>query len=142
MNQVISLIATILLIATTTLTACAQTMTQQRVAAASDAHRGGGSGIYGNMIAAMGNAPSESRTYECVKVFDRSGERLIAKGECSGPWAAFRVPLPPDTYVVEAGGSWKSEGGKVHFQPDRKTVQITDGEWIDMGAPKLPGPVP
>lgn len=104
--------------------------------------RAEGSGIYGTMRAAMGNLRSNPPAYECIKVFDRSGTHLIAKGECSGPWAAFKVPLPPNTYVVEAGGTWKTVDGKVRFQPDRKTVQITDGEWIDLGAPKLPGPVP
>jgi hypothetical protein len=93
------------------------------------------------MRSAMGNAPSDPPTYECVKVFDRSGERLIAKGECSGTFAAFKVSLPAGTYLVEAGGSWKTVDGKVRFQPDRKPVQIKDGEWIEMGAPKLPGPV-
>jgi hypothetical protein len=87
------------------------------------------SGITGSMVAAWGNAPANPPTYECLKVFDASGQKLIATATCSGIWGQFRVALPPGRYVVEKGGR-------------RKTVDVSPGQWVTMLPPSPPGPVP
>lgn len=100
------------------------------------------SGIYGGMRSAAGNLPSSPPDYECIKVFDKSGTTLVAKGTCSGSWATFRVDLPPGAYIVEVGGTWEMVNGKPHFRPFRRTVQVANGKWTELKQPAPPGPVP
>ena len=89
-------------------------------------------GISGHMIAALGNAPAFSPTFECAKIFDESGQKLIATGTCSGTFAQFKVPLPSGRYLVEFKG----------IEPHRRVVTVADGKWTELG-PKPPrGPVP
>ena len=88
-----------------------------------------GSGVRGAMVAAWGNAPANPPTYQCVKVFDASGQKLVATGTCSGTWASFRVPLPPGRYVVDKEG-------------ERTTVDVGAGQWVNLSPKPLPGPVP
>lgn len=87
------------------------------------------SGVYGAMVAAWGNVPSNPPTYECVKIFDADGQRPVATGTCSGIWAQFRVPLAPGRYVVEKGGK-------------RTVIDVAPGQWVNLAPRPLPGPVP
>jgi len=99
------------------------------------------SGIYGNIVAARGNPPTH-RPAQCLKVFDSSAVRLIKTGTCSGMWGNFRVGLAPGRYVVEIGGNWRSVNGAVTFVPNRRTVEVSAGQWVKV-PPSLPaGPVP
>jgi len=100
------------------------------------------SGIYGSVVAAWGNAPTNPPTYECVKVLDREGKKLIAQGTCTGLWGQFRVPLPPGQYVAEIGGRWETVKGAVRFLPNRRQVEVRRGQWIRIAPPSPPGPVP
>jgi hypothetical protein len=100
------------------------------------------SGIYGTIAAARGNAPALPPSYQCVRVYDASGQKPVANGMCSGPLGSFEVPLSPGTYLVEIGGQWKSTNGKVHFQPNRQQIVIGPNQWIRLGAHPPPGPVP
>lgn len=101
-----------------------------------------GSGIYGHTVAAWGNPPANPPSTQCLKVFDSSATRLIATATCSGAWGDFRVPLAPGQYVVEVGGSWQSKNGAVSFVPNRKTVEVGAGQWVELAPPSPPGPVP
>ncbi|HEV3109711.1 MAG TPA: hypothetical protein VGY99_04375 [Candidatus Binataceae bacterium] len=87
------------------------------------------SGIYGAMVAAWGNAPANPPTYECVRIFDAGGQKLVATGTCSGTWAQFRVPLVPGRYVVEKRGT-------------RSVIDVGPGQWVNLAPRQLPGPVP
>ena len=100
------------------------------------------SGIYGYLTAALGNAPANPPLTQCVKVYDSAGVNLIARGTCSGMFGNFRVPLPPGRYVVELGGSWESRSGAVSFVPNRRTIEIKEGQWLKLAPPSPPGPVP
>jgi hypothetical protein len=102
----------------------------------------GDSGIYGHMTVALGNAPANSPSTQCIKVYDSAGARLIATGTCTGMLRDFRVPLAPGRYVVEFGGSWESKNGAVAFVPDRRNLDIGPGQWIKLAAPPPRGPVP
>jgi hypothetical protein len=101
-----------------------------------------GAGVYGSMVSARGNLPANPAPYECVKVLDGGGTKLIAKGECTGPWASFKVPLPPGDYMVEAGGKYVTAKGKVRFLPNRYTVVVKPGQWIKISQPPPKQPVP
>ncbi|MGH8012154.1 MAG: hypothetical protein ACREQ4_06635 [Candidatus Binataceae bacterium] len=100
-----------------------------------------GSGIYGTMVAARGTAPANP-SYECVRVYDASGRKLVATAICSGPMASFRLPLAPGSYVVEAGGHWESANGRAYFRPNRQPVEIGANQRLRLGAQAPPGPVP
>ena len=100
------------------------------------------SGIYGTMVTAWGNPPANPPTYKCVKVLDANGQRLVAEGTCSGMWGKFRVALPPGVYILEAGGSWEASTGGVHFVPNRRRVEVSSGQWVQIAPPTPPGPVP
>lgn len=101
-----------------------------------------GSGIYGRMVRAWGNAPANPKRYQCIKVLDEQQRKTIAVGECSGSFAQFRVPLPPGHYVVEYGGHWASVGGKVRFVANRYHITVPANVWIDLSAPAPRNPVP
>ena len=111
-------------------------------AASIEATPGIDSGIYGWMITGRGNAPSNPPTVECVKVLDSTGRNVVARGECSGPWRQFRVPLTPGSYVVEVGGHWESRAGAVNFVPDRKAVEVKTRQWVKLAPPRPPAPLP
>src|SRR5260370_2680643 len=89
------------------------------------------SGIRGSMVSAWGNPPANPPTYLCVRVFDATGKVLVANGTCSGIYSEFRVPLPAGTYVLEAGGRWDISSGKRALRPERKTVEIRNGHWVE-----------
>jgi hypothetical protein len=98
-------------------------------------------GIRGHLVGAWGNPPANPPTYHCVRVFDASGTRPIAEGVCSGIWAAFRVPLPPGTYVVEIGHRTRVNNGHRFSTPIRRKVNVAAGQWVDL-SPRAPtGPV-
>lgn len=101
-----------------------------------------GSGIYGYTIAAWGNSPANPPTTQCLKVFDSSATHLITTGACSGVSGNFRVPLAPGRYVVEVGGSWQPKNGAVTLVPNRKTVEVSAGQWVKLAPPAPPGQVP
>jgi len=103
---------------------------------------GADSGIYGSMVSAWGNPPANPPTYECVKIFDSTGQNVVAKGTCSGVWGQFRVPLPPGRYVMESGGSWETVNGAVRFRPNRREIEVKPGEWGKIAPPSPPGPMP
>jgi hypothetical protein len=88
-----------------------------------------GSGIRGAMVAAWGNAPANPPTYECVKIFDASGQKLVATGTCSGIWGQFSVALPPGRYIVEKQGA-------------RTAVEVARGQWADLSPQQPPVPIP
>jgi hypothetical protein len=100
------------------------------------------SGIRGSTVSAWGNPPANPPTYHCVRVFDGTGKVLVADGTCSGTYGEFRVPLPAGTYIVEAGGRWDTSSGKPVLRPERKTVEVRNGEWVDIIPHRLNGPVP
>ena len=100
------------------------------------------SGIYGSMVAAWGNPPAQPPTYQCVKVFDAAGRKLVATGTCSGTWGQFRVALPPGRYIIEKGGSWTAVAGAVKFVPQRTTITVGTAQWVNLAPRPLPGPVP
>jgi hypothetical protein len=102
----------------------------------------GDSGIRGAMVSAWGNPPANPPTYQCVKVFDASGKVLVAEGTCSGTYGEFRIPLPAGTYIVEAGSRWDNSSGKPMLKPERRTVEIRNGQWVEIGPRQLPAPVP
>jgi hypothetical protein len=87
------------------------------------------SGIRGAMVAAWGNAPANPPTYECVKIFDAAGQKLIATGICSGILGQFQVALPPGRYVVEK-------------QRERTTVEVAAGQWVDLSPREPTVPIP
>lgn len=107
-----------------------------------EAHGVADSGIYGSMIAARGNAPSNLPSVECVKVLDSTARNVVARGECSGPWRQFRVPLAPGSYVVEVGGHWESRAGAVSFVPNRRAVEVKPRQWMKLAPPPPPAPLP
>jgi hypothetical protein len=115
---------------------------QQRATSAPEGAIATGSGIYGYTVAAWGNAPANPPTTQCLKVFDSSATNLITTGACSGASGNFRVPLAPGRYVVEVGGSWQPKNGAVTFVPNRKTVEVSAGQWVKLAPPAPPGPVP
>ena len=92
----------------------------------------GDSGIRGSMVSAWGNAPLNSPTYQCVRVFDATGRVLVANGTCSGTYGEFRIQLSAGTYVVEEGGRWDITSGKPVLRPERKTVEVRAGHWVDI----------
>jgi hypothetical protein len=92
------------------------------------------SGIHGSIVSAWGNPPANPPTSQCVKVFDATGKILVANVTCSGLYGEFRASLRPGTYVVEAGGSWDNSNGTVRFKPNRQTVEIRKGQWVEIGA--------
>ncbi len=92
------------------------------------------------MVAAWGNAPSNPPTYECIKIFDATGRKLIATGKCSGTFANFRIPLPPGRYVVDQ--SINVRGKAAGAQPGSKTVDVGPGQWVNLAPKSPPGPVP
>ncbi len=100
------------------------------------------SGIYGAMVAAWGNAPANPPTYECVKIFDSSGERLIATGICSGTFAQFRIPLPPGRYLVDRSLLKPPPGAPLKAQPGSQTVDVAPGQWVNLSPKQPPGPIP
>ena len=100
------------------------------------------SGIRGSMTSAWGNPPANPPTYQCVKVFDATGKVLVAEGKCSGTYGEFRVPLPAGTYIVEAGGRWDNSSGKPLLRPERKTVEIRNGQWVEITPHRPNRPVP
>jgi hypothetical protein len=100
------------------------------------------SGIRGSMVSAWGNPPANPPTYLCVRVFDATGKVLVASGTCSGIYGDFRVPLPAGTYVVEAGGRWDISGGKPVLRPERKSVEIRNGNWVEITPHRPNAPVP
>ena len=102
----------------------------------------GNSGIYGHVTAALGNAPANPPSTECVKVYDATGVNLIARATCTGIMHDFRVPLAPGRYVVELGGSWEPKNGAMTFVPNRRTIEIGAEQWINLSPPSRPGPVP
>ena len=95
------------------------------------------SGIYGQMVRAWGNPPTNPAHYQCIKVLDDPQRKTIALGTCSGAFAQFRIPLAPGNYVVEYGGHWDSANGKIRFVPDRHHVTVPAGRWIDL-SPAVP----
>lgn len=99
------------------------------------------SGIYGAMVAAWGNAPSNPPTYECIKVFDAAGSKLIATGKCSGIFATFRVPLPPGRYIIDKGFTVQRTPPSGP-QPGSFAVDIAPGQWVHLAPKAPPGPVP
>jgi len=100
------------------------------------------SGIYGAMVSAWGNAPANPRTYECVKIFDASGQRLITRGVCSGMYAQFRIPLAPGRYLADYSQLREPRGIAPKAQPGSRTVDVSAGQWVNL-APKPPAaPVP
>ncbi len=104
---------------------------------------GGSAGIFGHLVGAWGNPPANMPATKCVKVFDASGTNLVTEGTCTGMWRNFRVPLEPGPYVVEFGGHWeRAPDGSTRFVPERRTVQIQSGQWMDISPPGPPGPVP
>jgi hypothetical protein len=115
---------------------------QQQAPSAPEGAIATGSGIYGYTIAAWGNPPANPPTTQCLKVFDSSATNLITTGACSGVSGNFREPLAPGRYVVEVGGSWQSKNGAVTFVPNRKTVEVSAGQWVKLAPPAPPGPVP
>ena len=100
------------------------------------------SGIRGSMISAWGNPPANPPTYQCVKIFDAIGKVLVAEGTCSGTYGQFRVPLPAGTYIVEAGGRWDTSSGKPILKPERRTVEIRNGQWVEIAPHGPRGLVP
>jgi hypothetical protein len=84
------------------------------------------------MIAAWGNAPANSPSYQCAKIFDATGKKPIATATCSGTYGQFRVPLESGSYVVEFDG----------MEPHRQTIEVIEGRWTELGPKELPGPVP
>lgn len=103
---------------------------------------GADSGIYGAMVAAWGNAPSNPPTYECVKIFDSSGERLIATGVCSGTFAQFRIPLPPGRYLVDRSLIKTPPGAQPKAQPGSQSVAVAPGQWVNLSPKAPPRPIP
>jgi hypothetical protein len=102
------------------------------IAFATSAVAGESQGISGHMVAALGNAPAIPPTFECAKIYDESGQKLIANATCSGAFAQFRVPLVSGRYLVEFKG----------IEPNRQIVSVSEGKWTELG-PKPPrGPVP
>ena len=87
------------------------------------------SGIRGAMVAAWGNAPANPPTYQCVKIFDASGQKLVATGTCSGIWGQFSVALPPGRYIVDKQG-------------ERIAVDVAPGQWADLSPKQPPVPIP
>jgi len=83
-----------------------------------------GSGINGAMVSAWGNAPANPPTYECVKIFDAAGQKLLATGTCSGTWGQFSIPLPPGRYIVVKEGT-------------RTAVDVAPGQWVNL-SPREP----
>jgi hypothetical protein len=100
------------------------------------------SGIYGAMVAAWGNAPANPRSYECVKVYDSSGQRLIATGICSGTFAQFRIPLTPGSYMVDKSLFKGQPGAAPKAQPGSIPVEVQPGRWLNLAPKPPPGPVP
>jgi hypothetical protein len=100
------------------------------------------SGIRGSMTSAWGNPPANPPTYQCVRVFDATGKVLVAEGTCSGISGEFRVPLPAGTYLVEAGGRWENSTGQSLLKPERRTVKIQNGQWVEIAPHGPSGPVP
>jgi len=100
------------------------------------------SGIYGAMVAAWGNAPSNPPTYECVRVFDSTGQRLITTGVCSGTYAQFRVSLAPGHYLVDKSFSRGLPSVPLKAPPSAIAVDVAPGQWVDLPPKALPGPVP
>jgi hypothetical protein len=94
------------------------------------------------MTSAWGNPPANPPTYQCVRVFDATGKVLVAEGTCSGISGEFRVPLPAGTYLVEAGGRWENSTGQSLLKPERRTVKIQNGQWVEIAPHGPSGPVP
>lgn len=100
------------------------------------------SGIYGAMVAAWGNAPANPPTYECVKIFDSAGQRLIATGVCSGMFGQFRIPLPPGRYLLDRSLLKNQPGVPPKAQPGSIVVDVNPGQWVNLAPTPPPGPVP
>ncbi len=125
------------------LTAAATEASPRVAAAAPEASpAAANSGIYGAMVAAWGNAPAKPPTYVCVRIFDAGGQKLVATGTCSGIWGQFRVPLAPGHYIVEKGRTHTVVQGVSKFVPQRTTVDVGPGQWVNLAPRPLPGPVP
>jgi hypothetical protein len=122
---------------------CATPQDSDAVATPMPTQGASSSGIYGHMVVAFGNPPTNSPPpTECVKVYDSAATSLIARGTCSGITRDFRVPLAPGRYVVEIGGSWEPKNGAMVFVPARRTIEVGQGQWVNLSPPSPPGPVP
>jgi hypothetical protein len=100
------------------------------------------SGIYGVMVAAWGNAPANPPTYECIRIFDSTGQRLIATGVCSGTYAQFRIPLPPGRYLVDRSLLKSQPGVPPKAHPGSLTVNVSRKQWVNLAPKQPPGPIP
>jgi hypothetical protein len=89
------------------------------------------SGITGTMVAALGNPPANPPRYQCVRIFDATGRKLIATGVCSGIWASFRVPLPAGDYLVDKS-IVQHGGGPPQAAPGSIPVHVAAGHWVDL----------
>src|SRR5260370_19308002 len=82
------------------------------------------SGIRGTMVSAWGNPPANPPTYQCVRVFDATEKLLVAYGTCSGTSGEFRVPLPAEVYIVDAGGRRRPHARRPRTVTQRNTIAI------------------
>jgi hypothetical protein len=112
------------------------------LASAGGSQNAPGSGICGVMVAAWGNAPANPPTYECVKIFDSTGQRLIATGVCSGMYGQFRIPLPPGRYLVDHSLVKSQPGVPLKAQPGSFAVDVSPGQWVNLAPKAPPGPIP
>ncbi len=94
------------------------------------------------MVAAWGNAPANPPTYECIRIFDAAGRRLIATGVCSGTFAQFRIPLPPGRYLVDRSLLKSPPGTLAKPHAGSFTIEVGPGQWVKLAPKPLPGPVP
>jgi hypothetical protein len=102
------------------------------IAFATLALAGESQGISGHLVAALGNAPAIPPTFECAKIYDERGQKLIASATCSGIFAQFKVPLASGRYLVEFKG----------MEPNRRIVSVSEGKWTELGPNPPRGPVP
>lgn len=100
------------------------------------------SGICGTMVAAWGNPPANPPAYRCVKVFDSTGQKLIATGVCSGLFGEFRIALPPGHYLIDKSAISELPGATIRPAAGSVSVEVEPGKWAQL-APRAPArPVP
>ncbi len=100
------------------------------------------SGIYGTMVAAWGNPPANPPTYKCVRVFDSSGQSLVATGTCSGMYGEFRIPLAPGRYLVDKRPVVDARTSTLAPGTRSLAVEVRHGQWLRLEPSAPPGPVP
>jgi hypothetical protein len=101
------------------------------------------SGVSGFMTGSFGNMPSFTPLpTECVRVLDKAGRKLIAKGVCSGVYGSFRVPLAPGRYVIVFGVPQETEHRTELTESSRRTVEVRPGQWVVVAPPPPPNPIP